>query len=68
MKKEAQEEVALLQKSYPDFESHAYEEFRKWMWVDSEIEKLIQGLRDAGMKIPPASPTHSCLPTPFFVS
>ena len=53
MKKEAHEEVALLLKSYPDFESHAYEEIGKWMWIDSEIEGLVQGLRDAGMNIPP---------------
>jgi hypothetical protein len=53
MKKEAQEEVALLLKSYPDFGRHAYEEFRKWWWVESEIDGIVQGLRDAGMNIPP---------------
>jgi hypothetical protein len=52
MKKEAQEEVALLLKSYPDFGRHAYEEFRKWWWVESEIDGIVQGLRDAGMNIP----------------
>ena len=53
MQKEAQAEIALLRESFPDFENHAYEEFRKWWWNDDEIEAFIQGLRDADMNIPP---------------
>ena len=30
MRKEAQQQVALILEAYPDFESHAYEEFGKW--------------------------------------
>ena len=54
MSKEAKREIELLLKAYPDFAAHAYQEFRKWMWVDAEIEALIQGLRDAGLQVPPA--------------
>jgi adenylate cyclase len=62
MRKEAAAEIASLRSSYPDFENHAYEEFRKWLWVDSEIEALIQGLREAGMTIPPGKKIHSRSP------
>ena len=54
--KEAREQVELVRKVYPGYENAAYKEWRKWLWNDDEIERCIQGLREAGMNIPPDSP------------
>ena len=56
MKREAQAEIAALRQANPRFEKNAYQEFGKWFWVEEEVERLIQGLRDAGMSIPQRKP------------
>jgi TolB-like protein/DNA-binding SARP family transcriptional activator len=50
---EAREQAELIRQTYPgEFELAAYAEFRKWFWDEELIERLINGLRDAGMVIP----------------
>ena len=50
---EARVQAASIRQSYPDYESNAYAEWRKWVWDEYEIEAVIAGLREAGLDIPP---------------
>ena len=52
-KKEAQTAVAKLLELYPEFPNNAWEEFRHWELREDMVELFIDGLRKAGMDIPP---------------
>jgi TolB-like protein len=52
-KAEARANVRELLKVYPDFETKALSEFRKWMWEEELIEHMVEGLTKAGLEIPP---------------
>jgi hypothetical protein len=53
---EAREHVQAIRQANPDFERDAYAEWRTWLWEEQSIEKLVGGLREAGMHIASAGP------------
>jgi tetratricopeptide (TPR) repeat protein len=52
-RKEAQAEIASLLKLYPDFPKKARQEYRIWFLSDRDTEQFLDGLRKAGLEIPP---------------
>ena len=48
----AREQAELIRQSFPNFEIHAYTNFRIFIWDMDEIETMIAALRIAGMEIP----------------
>lgn len=50
---EAKAAAAKLLELYPEFETHARTELKKWWWEESMREHMIEGLRKAGLDIPP---------------
>ena len=52
-KKEAQMAVAQILKLYPEFPRKVREEIRRWTSDERSIEHVVEGLRKAGMDIPP---------------
>jgi TolB-like protein/tetratricopeptide (TPR) repeat protein len=52
-KEEAQAAVADLLELYPDYPENARHEFRKYNWSEDLIENIMDGLRKAGLNIPP---------------
>jgi adenylate cyclase len=52
-KKEAQAAAARLLKLYPDFPQKVREELRRWTSDEPGIEHVVEGLRKAGLEIPP---------------
>ncbi len=52
---EAQAEIATLMKVYPDFPKRARQEMRIWFLDENHTEQFLNGLRKAGLEIPPES-------------
>ena len=52
-KKEAQAAIAKLLKLYPDFPKNAWKEWRIWLMSEDIIQHEAEGLRKAGLDIPP---------------
>lgn len=52
-KKEAEAAVARLLKLYPDFPKKVREEERRWTKNEETVDHLVDGLRKAGLDIPP---------------
>jgi hypothetical protein len=52
-KEEARAAVARLLKLYPDFGANVRREERKYNFTDDQIEHFVEGLRKAGLDIPP---------------
>ncbi|MGH8632707.1 MAG: tetratricopeptide repeat protein [Burkholderiales bacterium] len=52
-KEEARAAVARLLKLYPDFGANARREHRKYNGTEDDIERFVEGLRKAGLDIPP---------------
>ena len=52
-KEEAKAAVARLLKLYPGFGANVRRELRKYNWTDDQIERYVEGLRKAGLEIPP---------------
>jgi len=50
---EAKAALAELEKVYPNFGAHAREEMRKQYWREQDVELYLDGLRKAGLEIPP---------------
>ena len=51
--KEAQAEIANLLTLYPDFAKKARQEYRIWFLDERDTERYIDGIRKAGLEIPP---------------
>jgi hypothetical protein len=52
-RKEAQAEIASLLKVYPVFPKKARQEFRIWFLDERDTARYLDGLRKAGLEIPP---------------
>jgi adenylate cyclase len=50
---EARAHVEELNRLAPDFSKNVWREFRKWNWEESAVLHLIDGMRKAGLEIPP---------------
>lgn len=50
---EARAHVAELNRLNPAFGPNAWREFHKWNWEEQKIEHLIEGMRKAGVQVPP---------------
>ena len=53
---QGQAAVAQLLELYPDFPAMAWNEYRKNHLFDEDIERLVEGLRKAGLEIPAKAP------------
>ncbi len=53
MQEEATQAVNDLLAVYPSYAENARREFRKYFWDETQIEHVIDGLRKAGLDIPP---------------
>jgi hypothetical protein len=50
---EGQTAIGRLQTLYPDFSKKARQEYRIWFLSDRDTAPLLDGLRTAGLEIPP---------------
>jgi len=50
---QARAAIAKLLKLYPDISANYRREARKYNWTEDQIEHLVEGLRKAGLNIPP---------------
>ena len=52
MQAEAAQAVSDLLSVYPSYPENARREFRKYFWNETQIENMLEGLREAGLDIP----------------
>ena len=53
---EAQPDLKRLLEVYPSFAEQARREYGVWFWREKDVEHFIEGLRKAGLDVPPEKP------------